>query len=254
MDMRISSLHKALLHPQQIPGMLKRRTRHLQDVTTTSYRKLYFRLYQLPSIDIDSVAPPLDEPVDVIMDHICLPPYLGPSTHDDVTPLMRIIKHVKPRVVLEFGTAHGNTVANICRSCEAYAFTVNALPEQLSGQFISYTLSKDEIGCVYRQHGFANRVTQIYANTLEFAPLDYIKDADVELVIIDACHDTEYVVNDFMKALKVVNKRAIVLFHDTHPGMENHLVGSYTACMKLRRRGFDVRHIRDTWWAIWQKR
>jgi hypothetical protein len=43
----------------------------------------------------------------------------------------------------------------------------------------------------------------------------------------------------------------VILFHDTHPSLRLHLRGSYLACADLRRRGFDVRHVAGTWWAIW---
>jgi hypothetical protein len=35
--------------------------------------------------------------------------------------------------------------------------------------------------------------------------------------------------------------------------MRAHLGGSYIACMKLRRQGFDIRHLTGTWWAVWIK-
>ena len=255
MGPQMSRLREVLFNPRELQCLIKEWTRLIQRPSLHEVcQNAYCYLYKLPSVDLDSIAPPLDRPFSVIMDHICLPPYYGPSTHDDVTPLMRIIRYVDPKVVLEFGTAHGNTVANICKLCNAYAFTINALPEELSGELTTFTLTKNEIGSVYRQYGFQHRVTQIFTNTLEFNQSHYFEKPCVDVAIIDACHDTEYVINDFLKALPILNIKATVLFHDTHPSRENHLAGSYLACVELRRRGFDIRHLRNTWWAIWEKR
>jgi len=43
------------------------------------------------------------------------------------------------------------------------------------------------------------------------------------------------------------------MLHDTHPSMQNHLVGSYYGCMKLRKMGFDIKHLKDTWWGVYRK-
>lgn len=207
----------------------------------------------LPSVAIDDIAPPLKEPLEIIHDHICLPPYYVTSSHDDFSPLMRIVKHYRPKVIFEVGTAHGNTVANLCQNSDAKIVTVNALPEQMSGHLTTFTLNKSEIGCVYKSHGFENRVTQIFENTLNLDVKKYFATPSVDLAIIDGCHDKYFVINDFKRILPALTPEAIVLFHDTHPSMADHLAGSYKACVKLRHAGFDVNHLKDTWWALWKK-
>ena len=216
-------------------------------------RQLYYSLFHLPSVMIDQIAPPLERPIELIRDHINLPPRLK-WTHDDVTPLVRIVKVLSPKNVLEFGTGRGNTTANICAISDAYVYTVNALPEQVSGEITTFVLTKDEIGSVYCEYGFQERVTQIYVDTLDFDHTRYFKSPCIDLAIIDACHDTDYVINDFMKVLPTLRESATVLLHDTHPSREEHLFGSYNACVTLRKQGFDIKHIDGTWWAIWQKK
>ena len=136
---------------------------------------------------------------------------------------------------------------------DARVYTVNALLEQISGQFIAFALPRDEIGRVYRAHGFADRVVQIYANTWDLDVTSHVPPGSIYLAIIDACHDPEFVVNDFLCVLPALHETAIVLFHDTHPSMGKHLRGSYIACMYLRKLGYDVRHIAHTWWGVWQR-
>jgi SAM-dependent methyltransferase len=206
----------------------------------------------LPSVSLGDLAPRCCTAPRIIEEHRSVPPRRG-YPHDDLGALLRILSKVRPRNVLELGTGYGNTVANICANCEARVFTVNALPEQISGSATTYVLDRDRIGSVYRAWGFAPRVTQIYANTLEMDLTRCLPGACIDLAIIGACHDTRYVINDFRKVLAVLRGRAVVLLHDTHPGGGGHLRRSYRACRHLRDQGFGIVHIRDTWWAYWRR-
>ena len=211
--------------------------------------------YDLPQINLESIvksAIHIDAP---ILEDICLPPYYGPKDHDDFTPLMKIILFFQPKIILELGTAYGNTVTNICRQYpDVKIYTVNALVNEQTGFFTTFNLTKEEIGRVYRVFGFADQVVQIYENTLNMDLSKYLNGQIVDIVIIDACHDTQYVINDFLKVKPFIRPGGIVLFHDTYPSMKSHLIGSYTACMMLRRRGYDIRHIRNTWWGFWKQK
>lgn len=171
--------------------------------------------------------------------------------HDDLGKLLQLIQHYQPKTVIEFGTSFGNTVANICKHSTAMLYTVNALPEQISGSVITGVLSKESIGRVYKKYGFSNRVVQIYENTLSVDLEKYMAKESADFAIIDACHDIDYIINDFNKILPFLKKDAIVLFHDTHPSCRGHLLNSYQACMKLRKQNYDIKHIKNTWWAIW---
>jgi predicted O-methyltransferase YrrM len=209
--------------------------------------------YGLPEVTLESLNPaPAAEPP--IMDNICMPPYFGPKDHDDYLPLMRIARGLNPRTIVELGTAHGNTVANLCRNCPgAHIVTVNAPMEEQTGKITTFDLTRERIGVVYRRHGFERRVTQIFANTLHMDLAPYVGSGRVDLAIVDACHDAPYVVNDFHKVIPFVRPGGVVLLHDTHPSMHKHLAGSYQGCMQLRREGYDIRHIEHTWWGVWVK-
>jgi predicted O-methyltransferase YrrM len=206
----------------------------------------------LPSISIDKIAPEivLASP---IMDDICMPPYYA-FAHNDYEPLMRIAASVQPRLIIELGTAHGNTVANLCRQfTNSRIITVNSLPEQQTGETTTFSLDDSEIGRVYRRFGYAGRVVQVLQNTLTLDLSMHTPINSADLAIVDACHDRRFVENDFLKVASYVRPGGIVLLHDTDASMEHHLWGSYIACVVLRRRGYDVRHVQGTWWGIWQK-
>jgi predicted O-methyltransferase YrrM len=206
----------------------------------------------LPSVSVDDVS--VDVPVVApILGDICMPPFYGPR-HDDYTPLMRIAGTLQPKLIVELGTAYGNSVANLCRQCpEARVVTVNAPVEEQSGETTTFELATHDIGRVYRNYGFAARVTQLFQNTLELDLSAHVALGTVDLAIVDACHDAEFVANDFLKIEPYVRSGGVVLLHDTHPEMSGHLWGSYVACVGLRRRGYDIRHIEETWWGIWRK-
>lgn len=216
----------------------------------------FWKNFQLPEVYMKdftgkevSVSPRITE-------MLCMPPYEGSTefSKDDIGPLLSLIKWNNPATVLEFGTAHGATVANICAITQAQVYTVNALPDQIEGNITTFTLAQEEIGYVYRKYGFSDRVVQIYENTKNINVLDFLPEKSVDLAIIDACHDSDFVINDFLKVLPVLHSKSIVFFHDTHPSMQNHLASSYIAVMYLRRMGFNVKHLAHTWWGIWDAR
>ena len=244
---------------------LNERLRELRDFRNHwRYKKLVEQLrnlpaqftqvvYGLPSIALNTLVPEQVTPEEPVLDGLCLPNHHEGPGHNDLVPLLKILKYKQPAVVLELGTAHGNTTANICRQCPAAkVYTVNALPEQISGDIITFALTRDEIGSVYRKNGYSSRVQQVYANTLELDLSSYLKKKSVDLAIVDACHDTPFVLNDFLKVAPYMKPGGMVLLHDTHPSMEEHLLGSYRACMYLRKKGYDIRHLQDTWWGVWQ--
>jgi predicted O-methyltransferase YrrM len=218
-------------------------------------RRVRWYRKRLPTTTLEHLTgrPPSKLLASPLLDDICMPPYVG-APHDDFNALLAIADWVGPTTILELGTAHGNTIANLCQRFPlARAITVNAPAEEQTGHIITYTLRSEDIGRVYRKYNFGDRVTQLYCNTLDLDLRSTIRDPVVDLAVVDACHDTEYVVNDFYKVEPFVRRGGVVLFHDTHPSMYGHLHGSYRACMLLRQERYDVRHIDGTWWGVWVK-
>jgi predicted O-methyltransferase YrrM len=238
------------------PSFARRLSRRLE-------REMLLWTERLPPIELTALVAGDVQLEPLILDHACMPPYAGPPDHNDLVPLLTIARATMPALVVELGTAHGNSAANICRQCpQARVYTVNAPAEDQSGTLVTYELTRSEIGSVYRNYGYDSKVTQIFQNTLSLNLSSYLGGAQIDLAIIDACHDTDYVINDFFKVLPWIRTGGIVLLHDTHPSapsqstrrdpMTRHLIGSYVACLGLRRRGYDVRHLTGTWWAIWR--
>lgn len=244
-------------HTRRIPVTVSElrdhwRVRKLREDVRNLPARLMARRWGLPSLPLSSLVTSPSELGPPIVDDLCLPNHVEGPGHNDFVPLLQILRARQPRVVVELGTAHGNTTANICTQCpDARVHTVNALPEQISGDIITFALTKAEIGRVFRGRGLESRVNQIYANTLDLDLSGHIERQSVDLGIIDACHDTPFVINDFHKVAPFMKPGGLVLLHDTHPSMEEHLLGSYRACMHLRKEGYDIRHLDNTWWAVW---
>jgi hypothetical protein len=211
----------------------------------------YYSKYRLPEIRLSDLGVIANKYEPTFMESICIPPYLGDSHLNDYSVLFSLLDHIKPEIILEFGTAHGNTIANICSYHNSEVYTVNALPEQIEGRITTYTLTKNEIGCVYRKFGFSERVSQIYENTKNIDLNQYLDEKSVNFAIIDACHDSDFVVNDFLKVLPFMGNNSVVLLHDTHPSLSKHYIDSYIGCMYLRKLGFDILYIEESSWAVW---
>jgi len=123
----------------------------------------------LPEINLNELLTIDRENIDLkkISDEINLPSEFRPKfRHDDLMPLLLLLKEKNPHMVLDLGTGRGNTVANICANTNACVITVNALPQQISGKKTTFTLSEDEVGKAYKKLGYSHRVTQIFENTL----------------------------------------------------------------------------------------
>jgi hypothetical protein len=206
----------------------------------------------LPRVGMGSLLRAVPEVEAPIVEAICMPPYYWATDHDDYAPAMQLARGLRARLIVELGTAHGNTTANLCRHCpDAEVVTVNAPAEVMTGVGTTFALTREQIGHVYRGAGFGGRVKQLFANTLDLDLSGVVPARSVQLAIVDACHDPEYVENDFRKVEPYVADDGVMLLHDTHPSMEGHLRGSYAACMELRRQGYDIRWLEGTWWGVW---
>jgi predicted O-methyltransferase YrrM len=197
---------------------------------------------------------PVDKHPDPILEDCFLPPYAGSDEHQDFHVVRDLAVSLEPSNIIELGTAYGNLTANLSQLApDAQIYTVNAEPEETTGDATTTRLTEQEIGRVYKSRGLSSRVAQIYENTLNLDLGEYMEKDSAELAVIDACHDTEYVINDFHKVYPYVADGGIILFHDTHPGMASHLVGSYRACLMLQREGFPIAHVKGTWWGAHRK-
>lgn len=214
-----------------------------------------WRRYRLPETSFTSLAGD-DRPLEPIYtDGLHMPPFAGPTNIDDVGMALSIIHQADPSVIVELGTGRGAFTANLCAVTNARIYTVNALPHQIQGNVTTFALARDEIGRIYRDNGYADRVVQVYDDTRNLQYSEILHEGDVvDVAIIDACHDAEFVLHDFLHLVPHTHDGSLILVHDVHPSMLGHLRESYLACMYLRMVGYNIYHIKDSWWGVWWRR
>lgn len=170
-------------------------------------------------------------------------------THGEALVLSLVTAYVKPRRILEIGTASGQAVVLMARQApEATIDTIdlgNETPSlgQQRGQPPWQDLST--VGAAYRDAGLDERVTQHFADSARFdwAPF---KDS-IDLMLIDGGHTYEYVLSDSRAAVQVVRSGGVIVWDDCNyvsPGVGKALA-------KLRREdGVPVYRIFGTRLAI----
>jgi len=217
----------------------------------------YDLFYEMPTIQQSDIINPenIIKTEEMILEDCYLSPYRGKDEHDDFTFIHSLVNQNRPKIIVELGTALGNTTANICKQLpESKVYTVCALPDQISGDHITDAFTKEQIGRVYREYGYEEQVTQIYTDTIDMdLSENNIKKESVDFAIIDACHDENYVYNDFYKVLPYVKKGGILLFHDTHTKIERHFWTSYLACLRIIKDGYKIKHVKGTWYGYLKK-
>jgi predicted O-methyltransferase YrrM len=167
---------------------------------------------------------------------------------NDAPILKFLFKAHQPRRHLEFGTWEGWGTSLCLECCPATVWTIN-LPdgeERSDGTWaygqrvlnkkkspphiVSVTFGKDKkgpinyhrtdaggyIGHLYREKGLGPRVCQIYCDSREWDTSNYPPDF-FDSVFIDGGHQTEVVVSDTRKALEVLRRGGLILWHDYCP-------------------------------------
>lgn len=145
-------------------------------------------------------------------------PGYGGMSSQDLYALLRVVRWIQPKRIFEIGTFQGITTAHIAVNCDAEIYTLD-LPRDLAGEVAGYTAndvallqSRDEIGKGYREFNSEGRIHQLFGDSRAF---DYSAYAGtMDLVLVDACHLYDYVINDTQHACELLGKRGAILWHD----------------------------------------
>jgi hypothetical protein len=159
---------------------------------------------------------------------------------DDAPILRYLYRYVRPVRHLEFGTWEGSGACYCLEESDARVWTINLAEGELVGGQPAYSSSPAQvpagarpltqrngvdvyqtdagpfIGHRYRSAGFADRVTQIYADSRHWNEVEY-RAGFFDTVLIDGGHSREVVLSDTRKALSVVRSGGLVLWHDFCP-------------------------------------
>ncbi len=137
---------------------------------------------------------------------------------DELCALLAMLKHSHCESVLEVGTYDGNTALNFAlnTSDEGNVATID-LPAGGSPAFAlpverSNANPSEVIGRQFYQTAAAPKITSVRQDT---AVLDWESlPGPFDMIFIDGCHEYSYVKNDTEKALKVLKRGGLVIWHD----------------------------------------
>jgi predicted O-methyltransferase YrrM len=170
---------------------------------------------------------------------------------DDAPIFQFVYQAYGPRRHLEFGTWQGWGTVLCLESCAATVWTINtpdgesrsdgtwAYGERILGASnapqdivtanfgednlgpITYhrTDARGYIGRIYRERGLGNRVCQIYCDSRDWDSSNY-PPGFFDSVLIDGGHESEVVINDTRKALQVLRRGGVIMWHDFCPAPE----------------------------------
>lgn len=203
----------------------------------------------VPVIDIDFGD--ADIYLDICTEDAFMPPFRGEKHLLDLPMMLQVAQYLRPSHILEIGTAYGNSAYNLACFCpEAKIVTVNPDAQETRGRNITFRLEREEIGRVFRSHPDESaNITQVYSDSkLLTKKMTGLKSA--ELVIIDGCHDFDYVISDFAFALRMLpSTNSVILLHDAlRYGVAPEV---HDAILHLREKGHDIRLIEGTSWAMY---
>lgn len=165
---------------------------------------------------------------------------------DDDSPIFRYLyRNFKPDRHLEFGTWQGTGVTYVAEECDATIWTLNLFegekhkdqndaygvyddPElnkwadfiglQVNEKKYHHTDAFGYIGREYLSRDLGHRVCQIYADSKKWDISKY-PEGFFDSVLIDGGHFSDVVMNDTLKALKLVRSGGLILWHDVCPEM-----------------------------------
>ena len=194
---------------------------------------------------------------------------------DDAPILRYLYRQLRPARHLEFGTWDGTGACYCLEESNAHVWTIN-LPQgeivdghpayssspavvpngarpltQLNGVDVYQTDAGPFIGHRYRSAGFADRVTQIYADSREWDTTEFTT-GFFDTVLVDGGHSEDVVLIDTRKALSVVKPGGVILWHDfcPDPSVFNQMSSVVGVVGGLMRGWPDlVGELRDVFWV-----
>jgi predicted O-methyltransferase YrrM len=202
-------------------------------------------LKKIPLIDVNKLHTQLKfkTPIDYPSTSLHKPLTQWKMEIDD-SPIFRYIyRNVKPRRHLEFGTWRGTGTMYCLEECDATVWTVN-IPfgeENIDGM-PTYTHFPEEkasvhawankigfpdkekyrtdsfgfIGMHYLEKELGNRVCQIYADSTKWDTSHYPEEF-FDTILIDGGHSKDIVISDTKKALPLLKRGGIIMWHDFCP-------------------------------------
>jgi cephalosporin hydroxylase len=166
---------------------------------------------------------------------------------EEIAQLLGILQRMRPRTLVEIGTANGGTLFLLTRVSSSCAVIVSVdLP---SGKFGGGYLPS--LVQVYRSFATAKQnVVPMRADSHDPVTLTNVKrllDEDpIDFLMIDGDHSYEGVRSDFELYSPMVRRGGIIAFHDIVPGLPSHVGGVPKFWREIRSK-YAFREVVKNW-------
>ncbi len=171
---------------------------------------------ELPTVDLAQLVPG-DSTIDVrAIDAVD-----GNVSERELIAICRLVRAVEPKTLFEFGTFDGRTTLNMAVNAarDATVYTLDlprseipSAASRIHAHEVVYA-DKPQSGERYRGTDAESSIIQWYGDSGSFDLAPYY--GAIDFVFIDASHTFEYVVNDSLHAVRMLNpKGGMVVWHD----------------------------------------
>jgi len=170
----------------------------------------------LPSVVVTELFPDID----LSQVELLFPlPRPGGIALEELVIIACLVRHLKPKRLVEIGTAEGRTTLNLAlhTPADAEIFTFDLPPTHLGATVAESGLNYRQMGipepgCLFRSHPLAGKIRLILADSTQFdwSPFEN----SVDFVFIDGAHDYLSVRKDTENALRLLRPRGVILWHD----------------------------------------
>jgi predicted O-methyltransferase YrrM len=200
-------------HPAAIGVALRRGPRAAKRYLSEIYRcsKTDAGLY-LPVVMLEEIAPVATEFT------VSRPPdWAGSMTITEISSLCHLVAARHPRKVLEIGSFRGLTILNIAMNAPDAEIHALDLPQDFDPTDTKFanndaSIIKSRAFCYYEGREEAARIRRHYGDTATFNYQEI--GGGVDFCLIDAAHSYEYVRNDTARALPLMARDGLILWHD----------------------------------------
>ncbi|MFN3379406.1 class I SAM-dependent methyltransferase [Runella zeae] len=143
----------------------------------------------------------------------------GHITEFELKVICQIIQKYQPQRVFEIGTFEGRTTLNIALNApNAQIFTLDLPAADLGNTKMQIEkteeayVKKTQSGGRFLNHPAKKNIQQLFGDSATFDFSPYYN--SIDLMFVDGSHAYEYVLSDTDRALKLVKKGGIILWHD----------------------------------------
>jgi predicted O-methyltransferase YrrM len=167
----------------------------------------------------------------------------GNVSFDELVVIATLTRHLKPKIVFEFGTFDGNTTLQMARNSpsDCVIYTLD-LPEGQHRAMLrldpgdTLMMGNSMVRFQGREEARKIRVLRSDSATYDYSSLR----KKVDLVFIDGAHSYEYVANDTEKGLEMLARGGVIVWHD-------YMVwNDVTDYLNERSGRLSLKHIRGT--------